>query len=269
MSSSDHAHAESDSAPVLPREPGIVEVVGELHEVVFPPLCVSCGAETRATLPLTRLFWRDDDGGPGHVAALVHAPFCPSCIEVHRREVPPLDPEVRKRLLRKWAVASLPYVFPLGVIAWLLTVLVPNVFRADEPLEALVWAAPVALFAGFGWMFFRLIRNQGRALVAGPGGGYVHVYPGPLGSRFLVPAEPTSVTRALDFSDDESEMFDAERHRFTFQNNAVASSFAELNAARQWKPGGPRARVAHHARRAIVAVVVLVVVYQLAKELFF
>jgi hypothetical protein len=106
-------------------------------------------------------------------------------------------------------------------------------------------------------------------MILSPGDGrpvHAQVERGPLGGRYVAPAEPTSLMRAMDFTGDESEMFEPERHRFTFRNYEVAAGFSELNAHRQWDPASRRAQLAATGRRALVGLVVLGVLYALVAE---
>jgi hypothetical protein len=258
-----------------PGDPASVMVVGPLRHAEFPPLCARCGAEPAGTLPVTRLFWRAPHESPGYyLTGGVEVPFCAPCIQAHRAETRPVPAEVRRRLLRAWLVKALPYLLPLGVNLWLVSVLAPNLLRALRPggdrLEVLVWGAATAFFALLALAFFRMIRTAGSALIADPAdrsaGSYVQVERGPLGCRFIVPGEPSSVLRAVTFTDDRSELFDAERHMFTFENREVADQFAELNAERRWDPRSGGARAARALRWTLMAGIVLGGLYLMVRD---
>lgn len=265
-----HAAAEDDGGVVA------MEVAGPLGRARFPELCVRCGAPADRTVALTKLFFRSSGDGPGrHFADGVAAPACRECAALHEREVVPIGAEVKRRLLRSWALAALPFVVPVAVITWMLGIFVPNLLealRGGEPVEVAVWAAVCGFFGLLGLMFWGLIMRNGRPMVLAPGTrGPVHarVERGPLWSTFIVPAEPTAVARAVDFGEDVSEMFEPERHRFTFRNYEVAARFAELNAGREWDPGSRRAQLAATGRRALIGAVVLGAAYLLAAEFLF
>lgn len=255
-----------------------VEVVGSLDAARFPGLCVRCGARTDGRLRVAKLFWHDggEEGSSYHYTAAVDAPACSGCVRAHEGELRPIPREVKRRLLRSWLVASLPYFVPLAVCAWLLAVMAPELLEAlagGEPAEVAIWGAVCGFFAIMALVFFRMIMRGGRPLVLAPNGTsarYAHVERGPLGSRYVVPAEPTSLTGAFDFSDDESALFEPERHRFTFRNGDVAAEFAELNAHRDWDPASTRAQLALRARLALkwggTAALVLVGLYLLVEE---
>jgi hypothetical protein len=76
------------------------------------------------------------------------------------------------------------------------------------------------------------------------------------------------VLAAVDFADDRSELFDVERHLFTFQNGEVTAKFAVLNADRRWNPTSTRARLAKKARWALMIGFLLVGLYLILKDLF-
>jgi hypothetical protein len=80
--------------------------------------------------------------------------------------------------------------------------------------------------------------------------------------------EPTSVLRAIDFTDDRRELFDAERHLFTFENLEVSAKFAALNADRKWDPTSTGARLADRARWVLMIGLLLLGLCLILKDLF-
>ncbi len=253
-----------------------VEVVGPVHAARFPDVCICCGGAAGGSLRVTKLFRRTGDDGPNHYEpAEVRAPACDGCIRRHRAERTPIDRAVRRRLLWKWALEASPYVVPLGVCLFFMTVVVPRLFRsvdwAGASWDVLIGVGVAGFFAFLTWTFVRLIRSRGALLIAEPGQPShelaVQVERGPLGCRFVLPAEPTSVSGALDFSDDRSDAFDPERHLFRFRNRQVAESFEALNAGRAWDPASPRAIRGAMLRKAAMAAVVGFILYQVGMEL--
>lgn len=252
-----------------------VEVLGPLRGIRFPGYCLKCGRETNRTMRLSKLFRRTGRrNGSRHVYYVpgdVDAPFCEPCISTHRRERPPLGRDVRKRLLLAWLLQSLVFAFPLGASLWFLRILLPEVKEAlggePQPIEILVAAGLVGFFVLTSLSFLFLIFSRGRKLRIEPNDTcFVQIESGPLGSRFTAPVEPSSVSGALDFSDDLSEPFDAERHRYSFRNDGVAAEFAQLNADRTWNPASPRARVAAGLRWTLVIAILLFGLYQMVKD---
>lgn len=265
-----HVAAEDDGGVVA------VEVVGSLGHAEFPDLCVECGTAADRTLPIPKLFYHhDDDGRSYYYATAVVAPACGACVQAHQRELRPIDPEAKRRLLRGWALAALPYVVPMGVILWLLTQVVPNLLEAvregTEPIEMAVWGAVCVFFGMLGFMFWGLAMKPGRQMILTPADTpcYVKVERGPLGGSFIAPTEPTSLMRSVDFTGDVSELFDPERHRYSFRNYEVAARFGELNAHREWDPASARAQWAATGRKAVIAAAVLFVAWTLVSEFVF
>lgn len=70
---------------------------------------------------------------------------------------------------------------------------------------------------------------------------------------------PTSVTGALELSDDSSQPFEPCHHAFVCRNRAFAEALLAANAERVWDPDGPLARRAGRRRAALVIVVVAAV----------
>lgn len=252
-----------------------VEVLGPLHQVHFPGYCLKCGRETGRTLRISKLFKRvSKRNGSSHryfVSGQVDAPFCEECIQTHERERKPIGEDVRKKLLWGWFFQSLPYIFPLGVSLWFLGILYPKAKEAliseTRPVEILVAAGLAGFFVLMAFSFLFLIRSRGRELRIEPDDScYVQTEAGPLGSRLTVPATPTSVSGAVDFSDDRSELFDAERHLFTFRNDGVAAEFAQLNADNTWNPASPRAKLASRLRWAFLIAILLFGLYSMIKD---
>ncbi len=261
--------------PLDPSPHSEVEVLGPLHQVHFPGYCLKCGRETGRTLRLSKLFKRvTTQNGSSHrsfVTGQVDAPFCEECIRTHERERKPIGEDVRRKLLWRWFFQSLPYIFPLGVSLWFLGILYPKAKEAltseTRMVEILVAAGLLGFFALMAISFLFMIRNGGRDLMIEPDEScYVQIEAGPLGSRLTVPTSPTSVSGAIDFTDDRSELFDTERHLFTFRNDGVAAEFAQLNADNTWNPASPRAKLASRLRWAFLIAILLFGLYQMIKD---
>lgn len=252
-----------------------VEVLGDLDQIHFPGYCLKCGRETSRTLRISKLFRRTArrNGSrhiyfvPGHV----DAPFCEECIRTHERERKPIGEDIRRQLLWRWIFHSLPFVLPLGASLWFVSILyreAKEMLSGDpQRVEILVVAGLVGFFVLTALSFLFLIFRLGRKLTIQPDDScYVQIEAGPLGSRLTVPTSPTSVSGAIDFSDDRSELFDAERHLFTFRNDGVAAEFAQLNANNTWNPASPRAKLASGLRWAFVIAILLFGLYQMIKD---
>jgi hypothetical protein len=231
-----------------------IEVVGPTRSVVFPPLCVRCGAPASATLRIIKLFRRSylDEPRPYGIF-WVDAPVCAACKALHRSQEQPPDPAVRRERLRRWyGEALLPYTLPLaalGVITYLLgPSLVPLIAQKVGMPAALVWGGIAAFFVLLALVFFAAFVARGMwRLIAVPSGAksswYARLERGPFGARLFLPIQPTAVIAALDFSDNIGDILAGQRHRYRFKNGEVGARFAEANAGRVWNPQSPRARI--------------------------
>jgi hypothetical protein len=249
--------------------PTRVQLAGALHGVRFPAACAACGAATRETLPLEKLFRRHRRrrGNSYHFEA-VDVPFCDGCRARHAAELPPPDPAVHRTLRWQFVVRVLPYVIPLAVIAYLFTVaLLPMAAGvAGQPARAADGTPNYALLGALGifaffaaclaW-FLVLVNRARRNLVWGTWTGVseTHVRRELLlfGRNAAIAGPPTSVLAAVDFSDDRAELFEPERHTFTFRDATFAEQFRSLNADRVWTGTSARARWARTARNVLGA----------------
>jgi hypothetical protein len=131
----------------------------------------------------------------------------------------------------------------------------------------MIWGGLTAFFALLGVVFLWMALGVGHLLHTPMPDAANQCYAlderGPLGSRLVVPADPTAVTRAVDFGDDESEPFEGERHRFSFENHEVAAQFAALNSDQLWDPSGGRARVAGVLKWVVLAALAALGLFQL------
>ncbi len=200
-------------------------------------------------MTIQKLFYRHDYDGPSsYIFGDVEAPVCGHCLQVQEREKATIPQTIRKRLLRRWFVEVLPFFFPFGCALWFLKIVIPlfakSLVHHNHLWEVGLIGGICAFFGFAAWAFYNLAREKGKQLIYDAGGlppdTYVLIERGPLGCRFTVPTEPTSVERAVNFTDDRKNVFDAERHLYIFENTAVAAKFAEMNADRTWDPNAPR-----------------------------
>jgi hypothetical protein len=261
----------------LPPDRASVDVTGTPDRARFPALCARCGAPPAGTLGISKLHYRSGSwtgANPGRYLVLrVEAPFCARCLEDHSREARPIPAETRRRLLYGWAWRTLPYALPLAVISWfLVAVSVPELVEAlapgADPVDRLIWGGVTAFFALLAVVFLWMALGVGHLLhTPMPATANNQCYAlderGPLGSRLVVPTDPTAVTRAVDFEGDESRPFEGERHRFSFANHDFAAQFAALNADQLWDPSGERARVAGVLKWAVIVVLAAIGLFQL------
>ena len=97
-----------------------------------------------------------------------------------------------------------------------------------ELVESLVWAGVLGFFGLLFLMFVRLILAARNNLIADyqgdPNDQYVEYARGPLGIHCIVPGPPTATVGAVDFADEDFELFAKNRRTFTFTNVDVATA---------------------------------------------
>lgn len=261
------------------RERLAIPVIGPLA-VDFPDMCIKCGRQPVEKVPVSKLFRRtlSDSTPDTYLVEGVLAPVCGECERAHLRERRPIEPEEKRKLLRLWFFEILPFLIPVAGSLFFLRVVIPvalkMLFEPHKAWEMLFMAGIVAFFLLLAISYLSMIRSRGNQLILHGRKGltdvgldhYVDVEKGPLGCTFIVPTAPTSVSSAIDFSDDRSELFDGERHLFRFENADVAARFSELNANRQWNPASPRAKTALTARRVVIAAFIVFGLYELLRS---
>jgi hypothetical protein len=252
--------------PDAPAPPKRVRIAGDIADVRFPAECARCTAPPAGALAVTKMFRRVPSESPAyHVYATVRVPFCRDCLAAHERERVPPDPRVLRKLRNRWLVRCLPYVIPIAVILYMIGQFVPAALRGlagGNLTSAMIYPGVVIFFGVLLLMFVRLVLAARRDLVADydgyPHGQYVEFVRGPLGITCVIPGPPTSTLAAVDFGDEESELFEPDKRSFRFTNHVVREHFAELNAELVWRKNSPRARRARLARRVLLVVLAAV-----------
>jgi hypothetical protein len=249
-----------------------VELAAPLADVRFPNLCVACAvAPPAGDMPLEKMFRRTHGDAPTtYVYERVQVPLCRSCLLAHQRAERPIDPAVIRRLRWTWLVRILPYVLPMGIILWLLAQLAPKTIASVGGLLAtprdwggLIGVGILLFFLLCFYGFVRASLDAGRPLVAGgpwddANATYMRTRAGVLGSWYVIPGPPTPTLAAVDFADEDFQLFSANRRTFTFAHAEIARRFAEVNAELVWDPSSPRARRAARRDKALIVVVVVV-----------
>jgi hypothetical protein len=251
-----------------------VELAAPLADVRFPNLCVACGATSPVgDVALEKMFRRTHGDAPTtYVYERVQVPLCVACLSSHQRAERPIDPAMIRRLRWTWLVRILPYVLPMGIILWLLAQLGPKTAASVAGLLAtprdwggLIGVGILLFFLLCFYGFVRASLDAGRPLVASgpwddPNATYMRTRPGALGSWYVIPGPPTPTLAAVNFADENFQIFGPNRRSFAFAHPEVARRFAEVNAELVWDSNSPRAqRVARRDKALIVAVVVAAV----------
>lgn len=249
-----------------------VELTGPPEAAVFPPLCVRCGAPPAGTATVERLFRVSGGDAPDtHALHRVTVPACAACLAEHAAAERPLPRELRRRLLRGWAVGALPFVVPVGIALWLGALLAPHAAElagpGANPVERVAFLAGAGFVAVVLLLMLNHVAGAGRRLVSLPEeAAYARTERGPLGSRLTAPVEPTPLTRAVSFGANEADLFDARRHRWRFTHADVAQAFEAANADRRWDAASPRAEAARIGRWLLFGAIGLAVLWGLYAE---
>lgn len=83
-------------------------------------------------------------------------------------------------------------------------------------------------------------------------------------------APDTIVTGSVNFTSRKKKLFEPERRRFEFRNDAFGAAFAEVNRAKLWDPRSPQA-IAAKSNRAIlknigIGLLILFAIYSLLND---
>jgi hypothetical protein len=214
----------------------MTELVGPLEGLSFPPLCAACGAKATQALDIPKWFLRRyEERDDEHVYAEARVPFCARCVELHDRE----------RAQQRQVPA---YRYP-GIVDHFLPAmwLAIGLFMFSVGARAVGNGPLVVLVVGALGLFFLLLGI----------GVLVGAWRVPWYER--VPPQ-TSVTRAFDYTDDESDVFEPPRRRYYIANPEFAAQFEALNQNRQWDPRGLAARRAKWKWAVTIVVLILLLI---------
>lgn len=196
----------------------------------FPGACPHCLQPANTPITVDRVFPQDDSEPR---VTTFYPLFCASCAAAHMRQVKRPGMDVFFRRLWKGGGTSFGPVANSGIGLFLTPKLLPMVFNSG--LAGLIPLGVLAFFWGVGATCFWVVMGQ---------------------TRYMTCAPPTSITSAVDFTDDLSDMFEPSWRRFTFQNPGYAKLFRETNAEWIWRKRGEKARTAA-SRRSMVMIATL------------
>ncbi len=220
----------------------IVAVVGRPRQIVFPAVCANCVRPASVRLRIQKVFVVDDEDGddvPRRIIESFAPYFCQECVAACQKELKPEPWLPLKRILHGW-VLWFPIAGSFVGGSWVLGQLFPPPLRAG--LVAFFWGTTL-------WCCYWLWRQ----------------------SRHLAVRPPISITSAIDFSCDQSELFEPQWRKFTFRNTDYAEHFRHANQKRLWSRRHPAARRAfvleYWALRIFVAALAVASVFWAADEL--
>ena len=212
----DQTFIQRDAEKRLTPNPFRVELRGKPGSLTWPSVCANCGATASERIVVRKAFTRPRRMSHGRrrsgvtgFAAGAPVPFCSGCANEHRQTVE------RKSAVGNLLTALLtPMLIPMAGSAYFFVVTVRAVLDnpPDDEQSQLVWALPGLMALIFVWSFFSSWRET---------------------TRDRIEAQ-TEVTRACDFSDDVSWLFDGERRIYSLRNETFARAFTDANREQVW-----------------------------------
>jgi len=210
---------------------------------VFPAVCANCCEAAQSRITVERAFRHGD----GWKVVAFRPFFCNACIAAHRAERKPDPTLLFRRLLYRWHL----WIPVLGS-GWACSVALPRMF--DDLLRR---DGVGILMSGALVAFFGLIALGCVAAIW-------------FGSRHLAVRPPTSVTNAVQFTEDLSQTFEPCWRRFTLRNADYAERFRDGNRSLLWtrsRPESQRAMVLRYYGKYVLWVVLgIAAVFAIADE---
>ncbi len=207
-----------ESPADLAPNPHSITLRGRPAEASFPPRCPRCGKVASKSIGFSKVFLRSDGDSSNYVIETVEVPFCDACIALHRRQEPRPSwfEQLRTGLGSMHIVGA---IFPALAGLFLLHLAFGDLAHgpARRGGVELVIAAACAAIA---WLQVRAVWQQTA---------HLRVLP------------QTEVTRAFDFSDDSSALFEGRRFVCTMRDEGFAQAFRLLNVQKEWKAQSPEA----------------------------
>ncbi|HET8546634.1 MAG TPA: hypothetical protein VFL57_01445 [Bryobacteraceae bacterium] len=211
--------------------PRVVELSGKLHELAMPAVCINCGGTASQRFHIEKIFEHEHDESPTTFSLRrIAVPFCPLCLDTHRRELRVVPPLARIRMMYNSGA-----MWTATVLAIIAVVLLTR-----------GGMLPIAIAA------FLLLVAAVCALIA--------FYQ----TRYLAVPPATSVSSAFGFGGEVSGMFEPERRVLTLRNAQFAEAFVAVNHERIWDPASPQAQHAATKRSFATAVFVVIAIAAVA-----
>lgn len=200
----------------LASHPFQVELRGSLDSLAWPAVCASCGATAAERIMVRKVFPRPRYrsrrrrvGMATYAVASAHIPFCAACAERHRELATRRSPASRMV-----GVLLTPLLIPIVGSAYFGNIVLRSALDVPpgDPGAGIAWGLTALFAVIFLWSVFAAwhATRPGRV-------------------------EPqTDVTRACDFSDDVSQLFEEERRIYTMRDATFADAFYAANRDRNW-----------------------------------
>jgi hypothetical protein len=186
----------------------------------WPAICANCGMDTHDRLTVRKVFGRPRSNvrSPGsyqkQVITSAQLPYCGSCAARHRELTPP-----RSLLGDLWSMLW-PVLIPMAGAGWffMLTFRIWLETPPSDSFSKYAWGLP-AFFGGIVLWCVVIAWYSSRALRV---------------------EKQSEVTKACDFSDDVSWLWERERRIYAMRNERFARAFAGANAAQAWSADDDR-----------------------------
>ena len=199
----------------LARHPYQVELTGGLRSLAWPSICANCGAPASGRLTVRKVFirprmrGRHRHGMIKHTIPAAQIPYCAPCVQRHRELTPPTN-VVQQAL----GVLFTPLLIPIvgSAIFGVITLRVVLDMSPTDPYARYAWGLPALFLFICMWSLFAAWHATQPARVE----------------------PPSEVTRACDFSDDVSRLFERERRIYAMRNKEFADALRHANHDRVW-----------------------------------
>ena len=215
----DRRELQLQAARALAVQPHRLELRGRPRSIAFPPVCAYCGAPAAERIAVRKAFARPRFHGSGmygrsvpyrgDIVTSARVPFCGNCAAQHRAAVQRIGFMRRVRSL-----FLTPLLVPLAGFTYVFFKTLPDVRELPSSASAAwaAWGLPAVMAFGFLWSFFIawVISRSSRI------------------------EQQTEITRACDFSDDVSRIFERERHIYAIRDRSFFDAFAAANHDRVW-----------------------------------
>ena len=199
----------------LARHSYRLELVAPLRAIAWPSLCANCGAATDDRLTVRKVFNRPRSvrrvsrGFQRYTIGAADVPYCADCAARHRELVP------RRTVLGDAWRMLWPVLIPMVGAAWFLNLTLRIALEEQargEMAARYIWGMPALFGFILAWCLAIAWWSSRNARVE----------------------RQTEVTRACDFSDDVSRIWERERRIYALRNERFARAFADANAGRAW-----------------------------------
>lgn len=224
--------------------PRVLELTGVPAALAMPEICANCGAAAGERVPVRKTFLRTPSDDPSyHVISGALVPFCGDCRRRHLAEVKSV-PLLSRILMCFHSGSMIAAVFNAAAAVFCLVTLLPKMLSGDLA-DLFFFGGLTGFFAMVSYFMAKSAWNQTE-------------------HRAVPPL--TSITSAFDFSDDRSDVFDAQRYVYTLRHAGFAEAFGALNQERVWKPKSREAKRASRWRSIVIAAFVIYVAVMIGWE---